>query len=163
MWYFGNTLIHTRSRSSWKATLASPDKSQHLSCLTGRVRRSCDAKRTEIMLCWWPLWSKRDADEAKVAPIMGSGEVSVCRENGVRRPVLSWYVLQLTGFSHHKDISHLIYSTYKEDKIINYVLSMRFAKIGLMLQETVWLLNTKKFIAANADGSYFWLLIVYYE
>jgi hypothetical protein len=46
----------------------------------------------------------RNADEAIVALVVGSGGVCVPRESGVRWSVLCWYVWQESGFSRREDI-----------------------------------------------------------
>jgi hypothetical protein len=46
-----------------------------------------------------------NANEAIVAPMVGSGGDCVWRECGVRLSVLCWCVLQESGFSRHGDVS----------------------------------------------------------
>jgi hypothetical protein len=46
----------------------------------------------------------RNANEDVVAPMVGSGGVSVWRVSGVRRSVLCWCVWQESGFSCREDV-----------------------------------------------------------
>jgi hypothetical protein len=46
----------------------------------------------------------RNANEAMVAPMLGSGGIYVWRESGVRRSVLCRYFWQESGFSRHEDV-----------------------------------------------------------
>jgi hypothetical protein len=46
----------------------------------------------------------RKENKAMVAPMVGSGEVCVWLESGVRRPVLCWCVWQGYGFIRHEDV-----------------------------------------------------------
>jgi hypothetical protein len=70
---------------------------------------------------------ERKANEAMIAPMVGSGGVCVWRESGVRQSVLRC-VWQEFGFSHRKDV--FIFNTLYKN-IINCARSMRFAKIML--------------------------------
>jgi hypothetical protein len=46
----------------------------------------------------------RNAKEAMVAPMMGSGGVCIWHESVVRRLVLCWCVWQESGFSRREDV-----------------------------------------------------------
>jgi hypothetical protein len=71
---------------------------------------------------------ERYENEVMVAPMMESGGVFVWWESRVRQSVLCWCVLQEPGFRHRdvvfKFTLHII-------NFINFVLSIRFAKIML--------------------------------
>jgi hypothetical protein len=55
----------------------------------------------------------KNANEAIVAPMVGSGGVCVWRESGVRGSVLCWCVWQESGFNRHEDV-FIFNSLYKE-------------------------------------------------
>jgi hypothetical protein len=87
--------------------------------IIANVRHACldecavRAKRQKLKVLTTATLAARNANEALVARMVGSGGVCVWRESGVRRSVLCWCVWQESGFSRREDVS-TINLLYKE-------------------------------------------------
>jgi hypothetical protein len=73
--------------------------------------------------------AERNANEAKMTHMVGSGGVCVWWESGVKRSVLCWCVWQESGFSRSKDV--FTFNLLYKEMFTDFVLSMRLAKIML--------------------------------
>jgi hypothetical protein len=58
--------------------------------------------------------SRKYTNKAMMAPVMGSGEVCVWRESGVRQSILCWCIWQGYGFSRREDVFtlNLVYKRF---------------------------------------------------
>jgi len=79
--------------------------------------------------------------------MVGSGRVRVYQESGVRWVVLSWCILQESGFSHREDVT---FNSLSKEIPIHSVLPMRFQR---RCCNSVLSSNTKMLIAVSFDES----------
>jgi hypothetical protein len=97
----------------------------------------------------------RNAKEAMVAPMVGSGGVCVWRESGVRRSVLCCAFGKESGFSRREDV--FTFNLIKKD-----ILLILYFQCDLQRRYcSLYCSTQKRFISVNFDGSYFVSLYYY--